>query len=385
MNYIYLDNAASTKPMPVVNKNFITINNGFYANPSASHIMGTEAEKLVDRSRSVIASFIGMDPENIIFTSGGTESINMALRGIYKAYGKKRNGMVTTKAEHAATYETLLDMKKEGAEISFIEFNKDNSLDMDSLEKLLSKKPLIISIIHVNNETGLINPIGEISRFIRSSDPEIFIHTDIVQSFGKIDLKEDLKYVDLFSCSAHKIHGPKGIGLLGIKKNIQLSPITTGGGQEGRKRPGTINLPLIYGFAGVVPEIERMFPQDLDHVKSIKKYLIDLIAGSSLEHRFYFDIARTSPYILNISFPGVRSEILMHFLEENGIIISAGAACSSKAKGNRILEAYGIPQKETGSAVRISFSRYTSRDEIDKLYKTLCSVIPKIKHGKGGR
>jgi cysteine desulfurase len=382
MNYIYLDNAASTKPIPVVNTDFKYINEEFYANPSASHIMGIEAEKLVDRSRMVISSFLGKDPDNIIFTSGGTESINMALRGAYKAYGNKRKTIITTKTEHAASYETLLDLTKEGANILYIDINKDNTLDLKSLSNLLSSDILMVTIIHVNNETGIINPLGEIARIIKAYDPGILFHADIVQSFGKFDLKNDLKQVDMYSCSAHKIHGPKGIGILGIKRDVRLSPIITGGGQEYKRRAGTIDLPLIYSFAGVISEIKNSYLDDYTYVTGIKNYLMDQIINSDLEYSFNFADNDTSPYILNVSFPGVRSEILMHFLEESNIIISAGAACSSRSKGNRILEGYGLSRNMTGSAVRISFSKFSAKEEMDLLVQALCRVIPKIKHVK---
>ena len=271
MQYIYLDNAASTKPLNIVTDLFQQINDEYYANPSASHEMGVESEKLLENSRDIISEFLDVKQNEIIFTSGGTESINMALKGIYRANRRKRDHIITTNTEHSATYETLMQLKNEEASISFLPSKIDGTIDLDEFKKLLTHKTSVVSLIYVNNESGIINPIKDMVKITKSYDPGIYIHVDAVQSFGKLFINEELKDVDMFSCSSHKIHGPKGIGFLFLKTGTRLVPIISGGGQEKNHRSGTINLPLIHAFSGVVTETKESYIDDKKYVLSLKR------------------------------------------------------------------------------------------------------------------
>ena len=378
MQYIYFDNAASTKPLQVVTDLFQQINNEFYANPSSSHGMGVESEKLLENSRRILSEFLRVKQNEIIFTSGGTESINIALKGIFRANYRKKDHIITTKTEHAATYESLMDLNNDGATISFLSSKNDGTIDLDELKKLLTQKTLAVSLIHVNNESGIINPIKDAVEIVRSYDPDIFIHVDAVQSFGKLSVNDALKDADMFSCSAHKVHGPKGIGFLFVKNGTRLVPLISGGRQEKNLRSGTTNLPLIYPFSGVVNEIKDRYINDQKFVSSLKEYLVENLENSGLEYKINFT-KNTSPYIINISFIGVKSEILMHYLEMKGIIVSAGAACSSKRKKNRVLEGYGLSNDMIESAIRISFSKFNTKKELDIFVDALSIIIPNLK------
>jgi len=378
MQPVYLDNAASTRPMSAVSDAFDHVNENYYANPSAAHSMGIEAEKLVDLSRNMIARSIGARPDEIIFTSGGTESINLAVRGLYGAHSKKRNRIITAQTEHAATYETVRSLKEEGADVRFIKIDAHGLPDLGSLMKLIDKNTLLVTLSHVNNESGTINPVEEICRIVKSFDREIYIHIDAVQSFCKMDVKDAVRKSDLMSFSAHKIHGPKGIGFLYCRKGTRLRPEITGGGQEHGLRSGTLDLPLIYSFAKAVSTIDKTYVSNSESVLRIKEHLIGLLGASGLGYVLNFPV-NTSPYILNVSFPGIKSEILMHHLEERGIIVSAGSACSSRQKKNRVLKAFGISDENADSAIRISFSKDTTREETQLFFDTLCEVMTKLK------
>ena len=379
MDLIYFDNAAATKPLQSVNKNIEYINREFYYNPSASHKAGTEAEKLLESSRNNIASFIGTKQSELIFTSGGTESINLALRGAYKARDRKRKRIISTRTEHSAAFETLIDLSKEGAEINFSNVDHNGIADIDSIMSALSDDTLMVSLTHVNNETGVINPVKNIASEIKAYDPGIIIHIDAVQSFGKFSLSNEFTMVDLFSCSAHKTHGPRGTGILYIKRGTRLAPILTGGGQERDLRPGTVNLASIYAFGELISYISSKQKDNFIKVTNVKNMFLKMMKESGFRYETpYTD--NTSPYILNIVFPGIKGEILMHHLEEKNIIISAGAACSSKKKTNRVLEGYGLSKETAGSSVRISFSEFNTTQETEVLYKALCEILPKLSH-----
>lgn len=379
MPLIYLDNAASTKPYPEVNTDFKYINDNFYANPSAIHGFGIEAEKLLEHSRHLLSSFLKVKQNEIIFTSGATESINIALRGIFLAHGKKSKTILTTATEHSAVYETLLSLSKHnGARIVYLDLDKNGMIDIGSLLNDLSGDVLLVSLTHINNETGIITKVNDIAKLIKSRCPGAYIHVDAVQSFCKIDLSKELTFVDLMSCSAHKIHGPKGIGFLYIKDGLRLEGMLTGGEQERNYRPGTVNLPLIYAFCRIIPLIKENYLNDHIYVASLREYFIHLLEGSDISAKINFK-HNCSPYIISISFPGVKSEILVHHLEKEDIIISAGAACSSKKKHNRVLSAYGLDDQTADSTVRISFSVMNTKKELDVLFETLKKTVQKLK------
>lgn len=378
MPLIYLDNAASTKPYPAVNEDFAYINDNFYGNPSAIHGFGIEAEKLLEHSRHLLSTFLKVKQSEIIFTSGATESINLALRGIFLAHGKKKKTILTTSTEHSAVYETLLMLKKQnGAHISYLDLDELGIIDPRSLLKHLTDDVVLVSLTHINNETGIINPVAETAAFIKARCPNAYIHIDAVQSFCKIDISKELSNIDLISCSAHKVHGPKGTGFLYVKDGIRLEQILSGGEQEKNLRPGTINLPLIYSFCNIIPLIKEKYQNDLKHVSLLNEYFLNKLKGSGINAKVNF-LRNCSPYIISICFPGIKSEILVHHLEKEDIIISAGAACSSRKKHNRVLSAFGLPDKTAESTVRISFSAQNTKEEIDFLFKVLNEIIKKI-------
>ncbi len=341
---IYLDNAATTKVYPEVAKKVQELFVDKYGNASSLHSIGTEVRKKIDEARGKIARFIGAEISEIIFTSGGTESNNLALRGLAKANPDKKH-IITSVIEHPSILETCKDLEKSGYKIDYIGVNSEGIIDVGEIEKLISENTLVVSIMHVNNEIGTIQPVEKIGKVCKKA--EVYFHTDAVQGFKKIDL--DIKDINLFSVSGHKIHAPKGIGFLYIKKGTNISAIITGGGQENKLRSGTENVPGIVGLATAL---------DVDNKNNeIKKSRDKIIEGllkihgtkinGSMNNRIYHNI--------NVSFYGIEGESLMLMLDKDGICVSTGSACASaKLKESYVLKAIGVEDLYIHGSLRLT-------------------------------
>jgi len=341
---IYLDNAATTKVDQRVAAEVRRFLVDVYGNASSQHSLGTEARRKLEEAREKIAKFIGADPSEIIFTSGGTESNNLALRGLAKANPKKKH-IIASSIEHPSILETCKDLEKEGYKIDYIGVNREGIVNVKEIEKKISKDTLVVSVMQVNNEIGTIQPVEEIGEICKRAG--VHFHTDAVQGFMKVGI--DLKNIDLLSVSGHKICAPKGIGFLYVKKGTKMSPVITGGGQEFGLRSGTENLPGIVGLAaalGLNPKKEKILKSRDKIVRELLKIPGTRINGS-MKNRVYNNI--------NVSFYGIEGESLMLMLDREGICVSTGSACAStKLKESYVLRALGVDDLYIHGSLRLT-------------------------------
>ncbi len=358
---IYLDNSATTRPLDEVTDLVAELMRHEFGNPSSLHHLGFEAEKRVAKAREQVAQALGANPSEIFFTAGGTESDNTAiLRGAAKSRGRKKR-IVTTQIEHPAVLESCRFLEEQGYEVVYLPVGKDGVVDLTAAKEAINQDTALISIMHVNNETGAVQPIREIG----AMKGEALFHVDMVQSFGKlpINLSGEYKQVDMASFSGHKIHGPKGIGALYMKEGLHLTPYLLGGGQEKGFRSGTENVP---GICGLGLAAERIYQQREAKNKELTR-LVDLLMEelSSLKDVRFHRAEESAPHILNVSFLGTRGEVLLHTLEQKGVYVSTGSACSSHKKGgSHVLKAMGLSDKEIEGALRLSLSDMTTQEEI---------------------
>ncbi|AZO93259.1 cysteine desulfurase family protein [Halocella sp. SP3-1] len=367
MQEVYLDNSATTKPLTEVIDYVSKVLTNNYGNPSSLHNKGLAAEKIIKEARNLIAAYLKTDPEEIYFTSGGTEANNLAIRGVCYNYSNRGKHIITTEVEHPSVKETFLALEEEGYEVTFLKADQEGYISIDKLAQTIREDTILVSIIHVNNELGTIHPISKITELIKKSNPKTFFHVDTVQSFGKVLLLPADWGIDLLTISAHKIHGPKGIGALYVKKGIDLKAQIIGGGQENGLRSGTENVP---GIAGFIPALKKLpeytvgKPYDLS-VNELKNYFIEKITQKC--PTAHINSPREgAPHIVSISFPGARGEVLVHGLESEGVFVSTGSACHSKShEKSHVLRAIKLPPEKIDGTIRISFSRYNTRQEIN--------------------
>ena len=370
---IYLDNAATTKPS-IDAKNAVLEAMETFGNPSSLHKMGLMAEKLIKSSALEIANSIGAKPGDIIFTSGGTESNNTA---IFSARRSKKRHIITSQIEHPSVLEPVRQLEREGFKVSFVSVKPDGIIDLDELKRELNEDTALISIMHVNNETGAIQPIGEIKKLINELAPQCKLHIDAVQSFMKIPLSVRDTGADYISLSSHKIHGIKGTGALYVKNQSVLNPLIIGGGQQNGIRSGTQNVPGIYAFGTQVKALKNAENSD---ISSLRKRLLDGIIENIPNSVYNGSETEFSPYILNVSFLGIKSEILLHYLESEDIYVSTGSACSSnKPEPSHVLKAMGKTMEEIIGAVRFSFSSDITNEDIDKTIYVLAQKVSEIR------
>lgn len=364
--FVYLDNSATTKQYDEVTELMVECMKNNFGNPSSLHRVGLNAEKLVKNARKQVANAIGVKEDEIIFTSGGTESDNMAIVGMARALKRKGNKIVTTKVEHPAVLESFKKLEDEGFETVYIDVDENYQVDVEKLKKAIDEKTILISVMHVNNETGAINPIEEIAKI----KGDALLHVDAVQSFGKLSIPTD--GVDLISVSSHKIHGPKGIGALVVKKGLNIKPILVGGGQEKNLRSGTENVPAIVGF-GLASELATAnLEEKTANMADVRKYLAEKIKDE-IEDVSFFTKEQSCPSVLNISFLGTRGEVILHSLETADIYVSTGSACSSNksGKGSHVLKACNATQKELEGAIRFSFDEFNTIEQMDYVVENL--------------
>ena len=350
---IYLDNAATSKPLEAALKAAEKFNSDLFFNPSALYGGGVANKNFLNSAREELLSFF---PEGYeaIFTSGGTEADNLAVF----SFGTRGN-FVTTAGEHSAVYESFNELKKRGADVRFAPLNKDGSVNADALLGLTDENTTFVSVVHVNNETGAINDISKIARMVKSKNPRAVFHSDGVQAFGKLSVKS-IENVDLYSVSAHKVGGIKGAGALIKRKGVSVKPLIFGGGQEFSLRSGTENIFGICVFSEAIKALRGKTEENFEKVAKIKK---DFAARLDPENITVISGEVSSPYILSVSAVGLRGEVVQHMMEENGVIIGTGSACSSRSRHSRILKECGYTDKFLDGALRISFSRDTDHDE----------------------
>jgi cysteine desulfurase len=370
MAEIYFDNSATTKPYLEVTKRIVKILTEIYGNPSSLHRLGQESRLEIENARKIIADSLCAQPDEIYFTSGGTESDNLAIKGACFANSKYGNRIVTTVAEHPAVIKTIRDLKRQGWEVDYISA-PNGVLDMEELESAINEKTVLVSAMLVNNETGCIFPIQQIQQIIQQKKSPALLHCDAVQGYGKIKFAAESLGADLISISAHKIHGPKGIGALYVKNGIKMFSLNLGGGQERGLRSGTESTPLIAGFGEAVRITFSNLDKDVLHMKELRNYCMDAIS-KQITKAVINSPKHGAPHILNLSLPGIPNKNVIEFLDTKDIFISSAAACKGKhTRGPSVLESLGLSRELADSALRVSFSPMNSKNEIDELMKGL--------------
>ncbi len=373
---IYLDNAATTKPCEEAVKAAVEAMTVNFGNPSSLHRAGLDAQLAMDKARKVIADSLGASPENILFTSGATESNNLALRGASAAYGKKRRKIVASAVEHASVDETLSDLESKGFEVVRISPRGDGRFYPEDFLSACDEDTVLLTMMYVNNETGYILPVKEVFTAVKRRFKDIITHTDCVQAYMKLPIKASSLGADLISLSGHKIHGVKGAGALYIKKGVRLIPVVTGGKQEKGIRSGTESVPLICAFGAAVEKLSPTIKQRYETVSGLKSRLSELL--SSIEGVSLNSPEDGSPYVVNISAAGKRSEIMLHYLESREIYVSSGSACS-KGQQSGVPAQFGITGKRADSALRISMTAETTEAEIEQFADALREGIANVR------
>lgn len=373
----YWDNSATTQVSEGVAQKMLMTLTAEYGNPSSMHRKGVEAERILKDARGTVARALGGKEKEILFTSGGTEANNLALTGLYKATNRRGRHIVSTRIEHPSVLKTLEHLKTLGAEVDYVAPDKNGVVSPKAILDSVRPDTVLVSVMMVNNETGARMDSAEIGRQLKARHREILYHIDAVQAFGKLAVDVGALRADALSISAHKLHGPKGVGALYLREGVKCSPLLFGGGQEAGIRPGTENVAGIAGLAAAVREaapgdfIERMLPFREQFIKGLAARGLTFEVNGSLE--------ATVPYILNISFPGILSEVLLHALESRGVFVSAGSACSSKKKVySPVLQAMGIPEANLASALRFSFSENSLKEDPEGGLDTLAEAVRDI-------
>lgn len=367
---IYFDNSATTKPYKEVIEDAVITMEEYYGNPSSLHKIGLKAERKINESREVLAKAINATKEEVYFTSGGSEANNLIIKGIVKP----NHHVITTKFEHQSILNTYEELEKTGVLVTYLKVDSRGQIDLQELENSIRKDTVLVSIIHVNNEMGAIQNIEKIGSIIKEKSSRAKFHVDVVQSFGKLDLDVKKMKIDLLSASAHKIHGPKGIGFAYVKKGIILASLINGGSQEGGFRGGTQNVTGISGFKKATEITLNNIKSNYEKVYKVKSYMIERLKEIDNIRINSENEADFSPYILNVSFVGVRAEVLLHLLEESDIYVATGSACTSKTssiKGSYVIKELGVRKEEVESAIRFSFSELNTTEEVDKTIEVL--------------
>ncbi len=380
MMEVYLDNSATTRCLPEVAALMTYIMCEEYGNPSSLHKKGVESEKYVRHAKEVIAKCLKVQEKEILFTSGGTESDNIALIG--GAYANYRAGrhIITTRIEHPAVLQTCAYLEEQGFEVTYLPVNAKGVISLADLEKAMTRNTILVSIMHTNNEVGSVQPVEQAGELIKRMNPNTLFHVDAVQGFGKFKIYPKRMNIDLLSVSAHKIHGPKGVGFLYINEKAKVRPIIYGGGQQKGMRSGTENVPGIAGMARAVEEIFVDFDAKINYLYGLKERFIKgvrTIDGIRINGPEGRDGA---PHVVSVSIQGVRSEVMLHALGDKGIYVSAGSACSSnKPSVSATLKAIGVDKQFLDATLRFSFSLYTSEAEIDYTVKCLGELVPMLR------
>ena len=373
---VYFDNAATTKVIPEVREIVLETMDDEYGNPSSMHLKGVGAEKYIRYAKNVISKQLKCEPKEIIFTSGGTESNNLALIGVALANKRAGNHIITTGIEHASVYNPILYLQDNGFRVTFLKVDKQGKVDLDDLRNALCEDTILVSTMAVNNEIGAIEPIEEIAKLVKAYNPQIVYHVDAIQAFGKQIIYPKRIGVDVLSISGHKIHGPKGSGALFVDSKVKIKPILFGGGQEKGMRSGTENTAAIAGLGKATEVMYGRLDENLSKMKLVKKTLID--GATKLEG--VTNNSGEAPHIASLSFKGIRSEVLLHALEEKGIYVSAGSACSSNHPAiSGVLKAIGLESDLLESTLRFSFCEFNTVEEAKYTVEVLEQLLPVLR------
>lgn len=377
---VYLDNSATTRCLPNVAALMTKIMCEDYGNPSSMHRKGVESEKYIRYAKETIAKLLKVQEKEIIFTSGGTESDNIALIGA--AYANHRAGrhIITTRIEHPAVLQTCAYLEEQGFQVTYLPVDRSGAVNLYDLEKAMTRGTILVSIMHVNNEIGTIEPIEQAGELIKRLNPNTLFHVDAVQSFGKFAIYPKRMHIDMLSVSAHKIHGPKGAGFLYVNEKAKVRPIIFGGGQQKGMRSGTENVPGIAGMALAAEEAYSDLEGKRNYLYALKDRFTDGLAGLD-GIRINGPLGRDgAPNVVSVSIQGVRSEVMLHALEDKGIYVSAGSACSSnKPSASATLKAIGVEKQYLDSTIRFSMSVLNTEEDMDYTLRALKELVPMLR------
>lgn len=377
---IYLDNSATTMVSPEVADIVIKVMTEDYGNPSSMHRKGVEAERYIRNTKEIVAKSLKVKEKELIFTSGGTESNNLALIGMANANKRAGRHIITSSIEHPSVQNTIKYLEEQGFEVTWLPVDTKGHVQTEVLKKSLRTDTILVSVMYVNNEIGALQPVEELSKIVKEYNSNIIFHTDAVQAFGKYRIYPKRQGIDALSVSGHKLHAPKGIGFLYVSEKVKIKPVIFGGGQQKNMRSGTDNVSGIAGIGEAVRRAYENFEEKIDNMYKLKDYFIDRL--SELENiKINSQKGRESaPHIINASFCGVRSEVMLHALEEKNIYVSAGSACSSNHPHiSETLSGIGLSLEEIDSALRFSLSEYTSKHELDNTIDCIRELLPVLR------
>lgn len=376
----YFDNSATTRVFDSVKDIVVKTMTEDYGNAASKHSKGVAAEGYIREARSVVAKSLKAEDKEIVFTSGGSESNNMALVGTALANRRRGNHIITTNVEHSSVYNTLGFLEDQGFEVTYLPVDGQGHLNLSQLKESLRPETILVSAMYVNNEVGSVEPVEDIAKVIRENQPQAFFHVDAIQAYGKYQIRPKRQGIDLLSVSGHKLHGPKGVGFLYINEKVKIKPLIYGGGQQRGMRSGTENVPGVAGLGAAVREMYTDHQAKVDFLYSLKDHLmtrikeVDGCVVNSQPGR------ESAPQIVSISFEGVRSEVLLHALEERGIYVSSGSACSSSRPGvSGTLKGIGVRQDLLDSTIRFSFGMFNKKEEIDYAVEALKELLPVLR------
>ena len=375
---VYLDNNATTKVDEEVVKAMIPYFSEYYGNPFSLHLFGNETGLAVTQARQTIADILKAKPNEIIFTASGSEADNLAIRGIAKAYKHRGKHIITSTIEHPAVKNTFMDLMEDGFEITMVPVDENGVMIMDEFKKALREDTILVSVMHANNEVGSFQPIEEIAKITK--ERKIIFHVDAVQTMGKVEIYPEKMGIDLLSFSGHKFHAPKGIGVLYKRDGVRLARIITGGNQEGKRRPGTSNVPYIVGLAKALQMAVANMKEEWNREETLRDYFEDEVSKRIPEIKINGKGARRLPGTSSITFKYLEGESMLLNLSLKGIAVSSGSACSSDSlQPSHVLLAMGIPAEYAHGTLRFSLSKYTTKEEIDYTIESLVEIIGKLR------
>ena len=379
---VYLDNSATTRAFPEVAQLVTKVMCEDYGNPSSLHLKGVQAERYIRYAKETLAKLLKVNEKEICFTSGGTESDNLALIGCAMANRRAGGHLITTRIEHPAILQTMRSLESQGFTVTYLPVDHNGQISLEDLRRSIRRDTILVSIMHTNNEIGALQPVEEAGKLIKSIKPDVLFHVDAVQGFGKARIYPKKMGIDLLSVSGHKIHGPKGIGFLYVGERVKIHNISYGGGQQKNLRSGTENVPGIAGLAKAAEMMYAHLEEDVDRLYELKKYFIEGLKQISDIHINGLTGRDSAPHIVSVSVRGVRSEVLLHALEDKGIYVSAGSACASnkpQTGASATLNGIGLDKDLAGSTIRFSMSVETTKEELDYTLKAMYDMIPMLR------
>ena len=376
----YLDNSATTCAFARVCDIMMKTMSQDYGNPSSLHTKGFHAEHYVNEAREAIARSLRVSDREIIFTSGGTESNNMALIGTAMANKRAGNHLITTCIEHASIYNTMSFLEEQGFRVTYLPVDHNGHVSLDALREAICDETILISVMYVNNEMGAVEPIEEIAKVIKEKKSKAYFHVDAIQGYGKYVIHPKKLGINLMSVSGHKIHGPKGVGFLYVDEKVKIKPIIFGGGQQKNMRSGTENVPGVAGLGMAVKEIYTGHEEKVDHLYALKERMVNGLQEMDGVVIHGLTGRDSAPQIVSAGFEGVRAEVLLHALEDRGIYVSSGSACSSNHPGvSGTLKGIGVKDSLLDATLRFSFGVYNTEDEVDYCLEQIRELLPMLR------